>query len=69
MMIYKLNYGLLLIILGLLNASCGVITRQLDSSWSMNKTVYEKAKPLPPLEIFPELAGSNQQGTRQSETQ
>jgi len=62
------NYKLLLIILSLLIAGCGAITRQLDSSWVMNKTVYEKPKPLPPYEIFPELANSNQQGTPQSET-
>lgn len=67
-MIDKLSYRLLLIILTLSSAGCGMITRQLDSSWVMDKTVYEKSKPLPPLEIFPELADSNQQGTWQSET-
>jgi uncharacterized protein YceK len=46
------------VILLVLLSGCGTVIRHLDATWLNNKTVYKKAKPLPPLEIPPELASS-----------
>jgi len=45
----------LLFLLSLL-PGCGVVVRQLESSWADDQTVYNKSRSLPPLEIPAELA-------------
>jgi uncharacterized protein YceK len=50
------NLKLAIVILLILLSGCGTVIRHLDATWFNNKTVYKKAKPLPPLEIPPELA-------------
>ena len=44
------------VILLLLLSGCSPVIRHLDATWLDSKTVFKKAKPLPPLEISPELA-------------
>jgi uncharacterized lipoprotein len=46
---------ILLFIFFLLSA-CSMITKQLDSTWEDDRTVYNKSKELPSLEIPSELA-------------
>jgi len=46
---------ILLSIFYLLSA-CSMITKQLDSTWEDDRTVYNKSKELPPLEIPSELS-------------
>jgi uncharacterized lipoprotein len=45
----------LLLLLSLLSG-CGAAIRHLDSTWTDDKTVYNKSQPLEPLEIPPELS-------------
>lgn len=46
---------ILLSIFFLLSA-CSMIIKQLDSTWEDDRTVYNKSKELPPLEIPSELS-------------
>ena len=50
-----------LLLLLFLFSGCGIVVRHLDSTWTDDKTVYEKDQPLPPLEIPPELSNTNLQ--------
>lgn len=58
-----LNQAKMVILLLLLMffSGCGMFVRHLDSTWTDDKTVYEKNEVLPPLEIPPELSSTNLQ--------
>jgi len=58
-----LNKLILLITLGFLT-SCGSVIKNIDSIGFNNRSEYQKATTLPPLEIAPELAQSATPETR-----
>jgi hypothetical protein len=53
-MLKKLGITLLVLIIFSLSG-CGMVIKQLDSSWVDNNTVYQQPDPLPPLAIPSEL--------------
>jgi uncharacterized lipoprotein len=46
---------ILLSLLSIFLSACSMIAKQLDSTWEDNRTVYDKSKQLPELEIPSEL--------------
>lgn len=46
---------LLLLICLVLLSSCGTVIKYLDATWTDDQESYDKGKPLPALEIPPEL--------------
>lgn len=53
---FNITQTLSLCLLISLLSGCGMIIRQMDSSWNDHRTVYNKSESLPPLEVPAELA-------------
>jgi uncharacterized lipoprotein len=63
---FNITQTLSLCLLVSLLSGCGMIVRQMDSSWNDHRTVYNRSDSLPPLGVPAELATAKDNTTKQA---